>query len=85
MFFIGITPGSLWPVLFAPLAVVLLVLLIVAVAAVVYCKRRRRKLNLKPVPSKESNEDDVERGKHWFKFFHSLHGDYMTSQFKHMT
>ena len=76
VFFIGITLGPLWPVLFAPLAVVLLVLLIVAVAAVVYCKRRTRKLNLKPVPSKESHENDsgIERGKHWFilVLFHTL-------------
>jgi len=59
------SPTNLWPVLFAPLAVVLLVLLMVAGAAVLYCKRRRRKLNLKPGPGKGSPEDDkaIEKGK----------------------
>ena len=80
-----IVSANLWPVLFAPLAVVLLVLVIVAVAAIVYCKRRRRNLNLKHVPSKRSPEDDsgIERYNGWFIPFHSLQGDHKHSQFSH--
>ena len=47
---IGMSPvssTSLWPVLFAPLAVILLVLVIVVAGGIVYCKRR------KPEASKE--------------------------------
>jgi len=53
-----IVSAKLWPVLFAPLAVVLLVLLIVEVAIIVDCKQRRKNLNLKPWPSKGLPEDD---------------------------
>jgi len=42
-----VSSANLWPVLFAPLAVVLLVLLIIAVAAILYCKQRKRNLNLR--------------------------------------
>jgi len=77
------SPTTLWPVLFAPLAVVLLVLLIVAVAAIVYCKRRTRFLNLKRGLNKESSPEDsrterVYEG--WFIPFCSLQGDYLTCQ-----
>ena len=72
------SPATLWPVLFAPLAVVLLVLLIVAVAAILYCKRRRRYLNLKRGVNKESSPEDsrterVYEG--WFIPFYSLQED----------
>jgi len=53
-----IASAILWPVLFAPLAVVLLVLLIVVVAAILYYKRRRRFLNLKHGRSKEPSPED---------------------------
>ena len=53
-----IASANLWPVLFAPLAVVLLVLLIVAVTAIVYYKRRRRDLNLKIGLNKESSPEE---------------------------
>ena len=71
-----IASANLWPVLFAPLAVVLLVLLIVAVAAIVYCKQRRRNLYLKHEPSKGSPEGDsgIERYNGWFIPLHSLWG-----------
>ena len=57
------SPTNLWPVLFAPLAVVLLVLFIVAVAAILCYKRRRRKLNLKAVKGSPEDEKDIEQGK----------------------
>ena len=76
-----IASANLWPILFAPLAVVLFVLLIVAVAAIVYCKRRRRN---KHGPSKGIPEDDcgIEKCKGWFIPFHSLQGDHKHSKFK---
>ena len=55
---IPVSSTNLWPVLFAPLAVVLLVLLIVAVTAIVYYKRRRRDLNLKIGLNKESSPEE---------------------------
>ena len=55
--------ANLWPVLFAPLAVVLLVLFIVAVAAILYYKRRRRKLNLKPGKGSPEDDKEIEQGK----------------------
>jgi len=77
-----IVSAKLWPVLFAPLAVVLLVLLIVEVAIIVDCKQRRKNLNLKPWPSKGLPEDDsgIEKYRGWFISFHSLQGDHKHNQ-----
>ena len=60
-----IASAILWPVLFAPLAVVLLVLLTVVVAAILYYKRRRRFLNLKRGPNRENKSTErLDEG--WF-------------------
>ena len=53
-----IASAILWPVFFAPLAVVLLVLVIVAVAAILYYKRRKRFLNLKHGLNREDKSTD---------------------------
>ena len=63
-----IASAILWPVLFAPLAVVLLVLLIVVVAAILYYKRRRRFLNLKRGLNREDKSTErLDAG--WFTPF----------------
>ena len=70
---------NLWPVLFAPLAVVLLVLFIVAVAAILY--RKRRSLNLKAGKGSPEDDKEIEKGKGWSIPFFNLQGhDY--NQFK---
>ena len=76
-----IASANLWPVFFAPLAVVLPVLLILAVAIIVYCKQRRKYSDLKPQASKGFPEDDsgIEKHKGWFISFHSLQGDQITN------
>ena len=75
-----VSSTSLWPVLFAPLAVILLVLLIVAI---VYCKRRRRTLIFKPGASKEL-PGDTKTEKVYEGWFCSLwDNDCITCQFKY--
>ena len=77
-----IVSANIWPVLFAPLAVVLLVLLIVEVAIIVDLKQRRKNLNLKTWPSEGLPEDDsrIEKYRGWFISFHSLQGDHKHNQ-----
>lgn len=77
---LGMNPVSsadLWPVLFAPLAVILLVLLIVVVGVVVYIKHRR---NLLTKESEDKRIEGVSEG--WFISYYNLQCDNVTCQFK---
>ena len=77
---LGVSPVSsadLWPVLFAPLAVILLVPFIVVVGAVVYIKRRR---NLLTKESEDKRIEGVSEG--WFFTYYNLQCDNVTCQLK---